>query len=98
LTVSFNEKLHADTYAITDVTNLFSYIKNNGSDIDISTVANSIEWFDTLTQNPRCVIKIPSTTFTAGQTVRFNAKASAIKDTSGNLILAATNFDTVVTV
>jgi hypothetical protein len=97
LTVSFNEKLHADTYAISDITNLFASIKNDGVDIDCSTVANSVEWFDTLTQHPRAVIKIPSTVFVATKTVRFNAKAAAIKDVSSNAISAATNFDTVVT-
>lgn len=97
LIVSFNEKLHADTYAISDITNLFASIKNDGVDIDCSTVANSVEWFDTLTQNPCAVVKIPSTTFVEGDTVRFNAKASAIKDVQENEISAATNFDIVVT-
>jgi hypothetical protein len=97
LTVGFNEKLHADTYAISDITNLLSALTNGAVPIAVTTVANSVVWFDTLTQNPKCVIKIPSTVFVAGVTLRFNAKASAIKDVSGNLILAATNFDTVIT-
>jgi hypothetical protein len=97
LTVGFNEKLHADTYAISDITNLLSSLTNDGVSVEVTTVANSVVWFDTLTQNPKCVIKIPSTTFVSGKTVRFNAKAAAIKDVSSNAISAATNFDTVVT-
>jgi hypothetical protein len=96
--LSFSEKLHADTYAITDITNLLSAIANDGVSVACTTVANSVVWFDTTTQNPKCAVKIPSTTFVAGKTVRFNAKAAAIKDTSSNAISAATNFDTVVTV
>lgn len=95
--LSFNEKLHANTYAITDITNLLASITNDGVSVACTTVANSVVWFDTTTQNPKCAVKIPSTTFVEGKTVRFNAKASAIKDTSSNTISAATNFDTVVT-
>lgn len=97
LTVGFNEKLHADTYAISDITNLLSALTNGAVPIAVTTVANSVVWFDTLTQNPKCVIKIPSTVFVEGVTLRFNAKTGAIKDTSSNVILAATNFDTVIT-
>lgn len=94
--LTFNEKLKSTTYAISDINNLLSAISNDGVSVSVSTVANSVVWFDTQTQNPKCAVKIPSTTFVAGKTVVVNAKASAINDVSSNAISAATNFSTVV--
>jgi hypothetical protein len=96
--LTFNEKLHADTYAITDIANLLYAISNSGVSVACTTVANSIVWMDTLTQNPKCLVKIPSTVFVAATTVTVNAKTNAIKDTSSNKISQASDFTTVVTV
>lgn len=101
IAIEFNEKLHADTYAITDITNLLSALTNDAlgtpASIAVTTVANSVVWVNTTSDSPIAIVKIPSTTFVAGQTLRANAKTSAIKDVAGNLILAAANFDVVVT-
>ena len=98
--ISFNEYLHADTLAITDRVNLLSALTNDALDtavpIAITTVAGSVQWFNTASANPYAVITIGSTTFVAGETLRLNAKTGAIKDLAGNLVLAATNFDAVV--
>lgn len=97
LVLEFSEPLNATTLAITDRFNLLSSITNDGVSVAITTLANSVQWFNTTTQNPSCVITIASTTFVAGKTVRVNAKTAAIKDLPGNAILAATNSDAVVT-
>ena len=98
--ISFNEYLHADTFAITDRTNLLSALTNDAlgtpAAIAITTASGSVQWFNTASANPYAVITIASTTFVAGQVLRLNAKTSAIKDLAGNLVLAAANFDTVV--
>lgn len=100
LVVTFNENLHADTLAITDRFNLLSALANDAlgasTPIVITTAANSVQWMNSATDHPSAIITIASTTFVAGQTVRLNAKAAAIKDLAGNAMLAATNFDAVV--
>lgn len=95
--LEFSEPLHATTLAITDRFNLLSSITNDGVAVAITTLANSVQWFNTGGQNPSCVVTVASTTFVAGKTVRVNAKTAAIKDLPGNAILAATNSDAVVT-
>lgn len=100
LVITFNEYLHADTLAITDRFNLLSALTNDAlgsaTPIAITTLAGSVQWYATATANPYAIITIASTTFVAGQTVRLNAKAAAIKDLAANAVLAATNFDAVV--
>lgn len=102
LIISFNELLHEDTLAITDRFNLLSALKNDalvGADaIAITTLANSVQWFNKTSTEPFCIITIASTTFVAGETVRANMKTAAVKDraTVPNAILAATNSDAVV--
>jgi len=95
--LTFNEKLHADTLAITDRFNLLSALTNDAlgtpASIAITTSANSVVWINPNTSNPSAIVTIGSTTFVSGQTLRVNAKASAIKDLTGNATLAATNFD-----
>jgi hypothetical protein len=97
LVLEFSEPLNATTLAITDRFNLLSSITNDSVAVAITTLANSVQWFNTTSQTPSCVITIASTTFVTGKTVRVNAKTSAIKDLPGNAILAATNSDAVVT-
>lgn len=97
IVLEFSEPLNATTLAITDRFALLSSITNDGVSVAITTLANSVQWFNTGTQNPSCVVTTASTTYVAGKTVRVNAKTSAIKDLPGNAILAATNSDAVVT-
>ncbi len=98
--LEFNERLAAATLAITDRFNLLSALKNDAFDtaavIAITTLANSVQWFNKTSSNPYCIITIASTTFVAGETVRANMKASAVVDVAGNEILAATNSDAIV--
>lgn len=98
--LTFTEKLHADTYAITDRVNLLSALTNDAlgtpAAIAITTSAASVSWINKDTNSPSAIVTIASTTFTAGQTVRANAKASAIKDLAGNAISAAANSDVIV--
>ena len=102
LVISFNELLHADTLAISDRFNLLSSLKNDAlvanTTIAITSLADSVEWFNKNSTNPFCIVTIASTTFVTGQTVRANMKAAAVKDraTVPNVILAATNSDAVV--
>lgn len=97
IVLEFSEPLNATTLAITDRFNLLSSITNDGVAVVITTLANSVQWFNTSGQNPSCVVTVAATTFVAGKTVRVNAKTAAIKDLPGNAILAATNSDAVVT-
>lgn len=96
--LQFSEPLNAATLAITDRFNLLSSLTNDGVAVAITTLANSVQWFNTGGQNPSCVITVAATTFVAGKTVRVNAKTAAIKDLPGNAILAATNSDVLVTI
>jgi hypothetical protein len=96
LMLQFNEYLHATTLAITDRFNLLSGITNDGVAVAITTLASSVAWYNSTTSAPYCLVTIASTTFVATKTVRVNAKTSAIKDLSSNEVLAATNFEAVV--
>lgn len=97
LVLRFSEPLNATTLAISDRFALLSSITNDSVPVPITTLSNSVNWFNTTTQNPSCVITIDSTTFVVNKTVRVNAKTAAIKDLANNAILAATNSDAVVT-
>lgn len=96
LMLQFNEYLHATTLAITDRFNLLSSITNDGVSVAITTSAASVAWYNSTTSAPYCLVTIASTTFVATKTVAVSAKTAAIKDLSGNEILAATSFTAVV--
>lgn len=97
LVLEFSEPLHATTLAISDRFALLSSITNDNVPVPITTLVNSVNWFNVTTQNPSCVVTIDPTTFVVNKTVRVNAKTAAIKDIANNAILAATNSDAVVT-
>ena len=97
LILEFDEPLNATTLAITDRFALLNSITNDGVTVVITTLANSVQWFNTGTQTPSAVITLAATTFVAGKTVRVNAKTATIKDVPGNAILVGTNSDAVVT-
>lgn len=96
LVMSFNKQLDASAYVISDIANLLSALTNDSVAISVATIANSIIWYNTDTNNPMAVITIPSTTFVTGKLIRANIKANTIKDLAGNYILQTTNIDAIV--
>ncbi len=95
LVVTFDEKLHADTLAITDINNLLSGADNNGAPISVASAANSVVW-SVVNGKDVATITIPSTTFVAGQTVKINFVNNAVKDLLGNGIADTVDVTAVV--
>ena len=100
LVITFNEALHADTLAISDIAFLFDSVLNDATGTSMSILvdseANSVIWDNNNVNAPIATISIPSTTFVGGQTLRINFTENAVKDLVENVVLNTTNIDAIV--